>query len=218
MKIINLFSSFDPSFKNLRTRWIIIVIILIILNKPKKIIKPNRKLFKTLLTNITEKENKLKSKSIKIILISSLFILIISINYTRLIPYTFTITRHIRITLSIALPLWLSPLIFGIIKKTKTLLSHLTPIGTPYPIIILIVIIETVRLLIRPITLSVRLAANITSGHLLITLLSTQSKEAQSKIRILIQIALLILEIIVSIIQAYVFRILLSLYISENIN
>jgi len=76
-----------------------------------------------------------------------------------------------------------------------------------------IVIIETTRLLIRPITLSVRLAANITAGHLILGLISITGLSA---IGYFTQILILILEILVSFIQAYVFKLLLILYLKEG--
>ena len=91
-------------------------------------------------------------------------------------------------------------------------IQHLTPLGTPLYLLSLIVIIEIVRQIIRPVTLRVRLAANLTAGHLLLSLLAS--------LRVingfLIQLPLLILEILVAIVQPFVFCILLFLYFSEN--
>ena len=92
------------------------------------------------------------------------------------------------------------------------------PLGTPVPLMPLIVIIEIVRRLIRPITLSVRLAANIVAGHLLIALIRGPISVLRFFIFILVLSGLLLLtllELAVSFIQAYVFRTLISLYIIE---
>merc|ERR1719228_3263247 len=100
----------------------------------------------------------------------------------------------------------------------KSLLAHLVPTGTPGVLIPIIVIIETVRSIIRPGTLSVRLGANIIAGHLLLTLLGSQGPN-RSMIPLFILfiglILLLILEVGVSCIQSYVFTILSSLYLNE---
>jgi len=113
-------------------------------------------------------------------------------------------------------------IIIPIFSKTKELKAHLIPIGTPLAITPFIVCVELIRLSIRPITLSVRLAANIIAGHLILTLirnLTTNIINVNIKITILIiQIILLTLETIVAIIQAYVFTILSTLYLSEFIN
>jgi F-type H+-transporting ATPase subunit a len=92
------------------------------------------------------------------------------------------------------------------------------PQSTPVALIPFIVLIESIRNVIRPGTLAVRLSANIIAGHLLITLLGNQTAEATSItliILLLIQVVLLILESAVAIIQAYVFSILSTLYSSE---
>ena len=92
------------------------------------------------------------------------------------------------------------------------------PSGTPYILIPFIVLIETVRSVIRPLTLSVRLAANIVAGHLLLTLLSSQAPPSRVFLItpvILSLILLGVLESAVAIIQAYVFRVLRTLYVNE---
>ena len=71
------------------------------------------------------------------------------------------------------MPLWLGRIILSIIYQYNNLLAHLVPVGTPRFLIPVIVIIETVRNIIRPLTLSIRLAANIVAGHLLLTLLGS---------------------------------------------
>merc|ERR1712242_687249 len=95
----------------------------------------------------------------------------------------------------------------------NSLLAHLVPLGTPSFLIPIIVIIETVRNIIRPITLSIRLAANIVAGHLLLTLLGSQGANVSIIIIIISLILLLILEVAVACIQSYVFTILSSLYL-----
>jgi len=123
-------------------------------------------------------------------------------------------------TLVLALPIWLGTILFSIIFQYNRLLAHLVPLGTPSFLIPVIVIIETVRNIIRPITLSIRLAANIVAGHLLLTLLGSQGSGISIIIIIILiirLILLLILEIAVACIQSYVFTILSSLYLNELI-
>jgi len=94
----------------------------------------------------------------------------------------------------------------------------MVPSGTPGALMPFIVLIETIRNIIRPITLSVRLIANIVAGHLLITLLGNQTAIASNIILmslIFTQILLLTLETAVAIIQSYVFAVLSTLYSSE---
>merc|ERR1711864_35466 len=96
--------------------------------------------------------------------------------------------------------------------------THLVPIGTPSLLIPVIVIIETIRRIIRPGTLSIRLAANIVAGHLLLTLIGSLCPNLYNIILIRVilgLILLLILELAVACIQSYFFTILSSLYLDE---
>lgn len=104
--------------------------------------------------------------------------------------------------------------------KLNYIFAHLVPQGTPPALIAFIVIIETIRNVIRPGTLAVRLAANIIAGHLLITLLGNTGSNLSIiilTILLITQILLLILESAVAIIQSYVFAVLRTLY-SREIN
>jgi len=151
----------------------------------------------------------------------SVFFFIIFSNFIGLIPYIFTRTRHLSITLVLALPIWLGTILFSIIFQYNRLLAHLVPLGTPSFLMPIIVIIETVRNIIRPITLSIRLAANIVAGHLLLTLLGSQGPNVSIIIIIILiirLILLLMLEVAVACIQSYVFTILSSLYLNELIS
>ena len=118
------------------------------------------------------------------------------------------------------MPLWLGRIILSIIYQYNNLLAHLVPVGTPRFLIPVIVIIETVRNMIRPLTLSIRLAANIVAGHLLLTLLGSQGPLLSLFNLSLLMIGLfllLLLEVAVACIQSYVFTILSSLYLNELI-
>jgi len=98
------------------------------------------------------------------------------------------------------------------------ILSHLVPQGTPNALIIFIVLIELVRNLIRPITLSVRLTANLIAGHLLISLLGgaiIRVTAFTGVFFIVIPLLLTVLELAVACIQAYVFITLITLYTTE---
>jgi len=150
----------------------------------------------------------------------SIFFFILFSNFIGLIPYIFTRTRHLSITLVLALPLWLGTILLSILFQYNNLLAHLVPLGTPSFLIPVIVIIETVSNVIRPMTLSIRLAANMVAGHLLLTLLGSQGPRVSGLILIILVISLillLILEVAVACIQSYVFTILSSLYLNELI-
>nr|QBP33888.1 ATP synthase F0 subunit 6 [Klapopteryx armillata] len=148
----------------------------------------------------------------------SLFSVILFNNFLGLFPYVFTSSSHLVMTLALALPLWLSFMIYGWINHTQHMFAHLVPQGTPAVLMPFMVCIETISNVIRPGTLAVRLAANMIAGHLLLTLLgNTGPSLTYSILSLLIvaQIALLVLESAVAIIQSYVFAVLSTLYSSE---
>nr|UER99271.1 ATP synthase F0 subunit 6 [Ephemera serica] len=148
----------------------------------------------------------------------SLFSLILFNNFLGLFPYIFTSSSHLSFTLALALPLWLSFMLYGWINHTQHMFAHLVPQGTPPVLMPFMVCIETISNIIRPGTLAVRLAANMIAGHLLMTLLGNTGPSLSLTILsflILGQIALLVLESAVAIIQSYVFAVLSTLYSSE---
>nr|YP_003162724.1 ATP synthase F0 subunit 6 [Neopanorpa pulchra]ACH87049.1 ATP synthase F0 subunit 6 [Neopanorpa pulchra]AFU51392.1 ATP synthase F0 subunit 6 [Neopanorpa pulchra] len=148
----------------------------------------------------------------------SLFSIILFNNFLGLFPYIFTSSSHLTLTLSLALPLWLSFMIYGWINHTQHMFAHLVPQGTPSILMPFMVCIETISNMIRPGTLAVRLAANMIAGHLLLTLLGNTGPSLSYSILsllIIAQIALLVLECAVAIIQSYVFAVLSTLYSSE---
>nr|BCD55640.1 ATP synthase subunit 6 [Oceanodroma castro] len=157
------------------------------------------------------------------LILTSLMLLLLTINLLGLLPYTFTPTTQLSMNMSLAFPLWLATLLTGLRNQPSASLGHLLPEGTPTLLIPALIMIETTSLLIRPLALGVRLTANLTAGHLLIQLISTATTAllftmpTVSIITTLILLLLTILEIAVAMIQAYVFVLLLSLYLQENI-
>nr|WDE78209.1 ATP synthase subunit 6 [Empidonax alnorum]WDE78210.1 ATP synthase subunit 6 [Empidonax alnorum]WDE78211.1 ATP synthase subunit 6 [Empidonax alnorum]WDE78212.1 ATP synthase subunit 6 [Empidonax alnorum]WDE78213.1 ATP synthase subunit 6 [Empidonax alnorum] len=157
------------------------------------------------------------------LILLSLMILLLTINLLGLLPYTFTPTTQLSMNLALAFPLWLATLLTGLRNQPSATLGHLLPEGTPTPLIPALILIETTSLLIRPLALGVRLTANLTAGHLLIQLISTATTvllsimPAVSLLTAAILLLLTILEVAVAMIQAYVFVLLLSLYLQENI-
>lgn len=147
-----------------------------------------------------------------------IFLFILFSNLMGLMPYVFTRTSHLSVTLVLALPLWLGRILWSSLFQYNSLLAHLVPTGTPAILMPVIVIIETVSSIIRPMTLSIRLAANIVAGHLLLTLLGSQGPNLAGAALIILfvgLILLLLLEVAVACIQSYVFTILSSLYLNE---
>nr|WNH21106.1 ATP synthase F0 subunit 6 [Paracirrhites forsteri] len=156
-------------------------------------------------------------------LFASLMLFLISINMLGLLPYTYTPTTQLSLNLGLAFPLWLMTVIIGMRNQPNATLGHLLPEGTPTPLIPILIIIETISLLIRPLALGVRLTANLTAGHLLIQLIATGAfvlfpiMPFVAIPTMALLFLLTLLEVAVAMIQAYVFVLLLSLYLQENV-
>lgn len=219
--IINIFSIFDPiTSVNFSLNWIRIILIFILLPYQFWLIPSRFILFFYILVNYIFKEFKIliNYSYSNLIIFIRLILIIFFNNFLGLFPYIFTASSHISFCFSLSLSLWLGIIVYRIFNYLNDFLSHLTPQGTPFILIPFIVIIETIRLIIRPLTLAIRLTANIIAGHLLITLLGSSGTSIRRIIIILListQILLLLLEISVAIIQAYVFSILSTLYRRE---
>jgi len=222
--ITNLFSVFDPSTNifNLSINWLRTFIGLLLIPYSFWVI-PTRinVIWNNILITLYQEFKTLLGPSRKnrsSFIFISLFSLILFNNFLGLFPYIFTSTSHLTLTLTLALPLWLSFIIHGWINHTQHIFTHLVPQGTPSILIPFIVCIETIRNIIRPGTLAVRLTANIIAGHLLLTLIGNTGNILSFIMLSLLligQIALLVLEFAVAIIQSYVFAILSTLYSRE---
>nr|UUA63309.1 ATP synthase F0 subunit 6 [Myotis albescens] len=156
------------------------------------------------------------------LMLMSLIMFIGSTNLLGLLPHSFTPTTQLSMNLGMAIPLWAGTVILGFRHKTKASLAHFLPQGTPLPLIPMLVIIETISLFIQPMALAVRLTANITAGHLLIhliggaTLALMNISMTTAFITFVILVLLTVLEFAVALIQAYVFTLLVSLYLHDN--
>nr|AVJ52340.1 ATP synthase F0 subunit 6 [Sphyrocoris obliquus] len=218
----NLFSTFDPSTSTqLSMNWISTFIGFMILPMTYWLL-PNR--INLLISNVTMKlheEFKMLlgsgNKGMTLLTIA-LFMFILTNNAMGLLPYVFTSSSHLVFTMALALPLWLTIMLFGWINNTNHMFTHLVPMGTPAVLMPFMVLIETISNLIRPGSLAVRLTANMIAGHLLMSLLGNNSVQASSIVLVFImsiQMILMMFETAVAIIQAYVFSVLSTLYASE---
>lgn len=156
-------------------------------------------------------------------IISSLFLILIAINLIGLTPYTFSLSRHLLFTLSLALPLWLRTILSSLSWQPSKWLAHLLPTNSPNWLSPFLVTVETTRISVRPITLRFRLGANITAGHTVISLLSTYNIFILFSLPILILLATILIqtgyfifETGICFIQAFIFGLLLTLYAEEH--
>nr|AXS65564.1 ATP synthase F0 subunit 6 [Tenebrionoidea sp. 16 KM-2017] len=220
--MMNLFSSFDPSSNwNVSLNWLSTLIGLMVIPATFWLV-PSRLnfLWIKIITTLHKEFKNLLGEKIKgsTLIFISLFSFILFNNFLGLFPYIFTSTSHMVMTLTLALPLWLTFMLFGWINNTIHMFAHLVPQGTPPVLMPFMVCIETISNIIRPGTLAVRLSANMIAGHLLMTLLGNTGPMLSVymiNILIIVQLLLLLLESAVSIIQSYVFAVLSTLYSSE---
>lgn len=219
--ITNLFSVFDPSTTifNLSLNWLSSLLGLLFIPYLFWITPSRYNIVWNNITNYLHKEFKILLNNNKnTFIFISLFIFILFNNFLGLFSYIFTRSSHLTFTLTLSLPLWLGFIIYGWFNKTNHIFAHLVPLGTPAVLIPFIVCIETIRNIIRPGTLAIRLTANIIAGHLLLTLLGNNGPALPTilvRILLIVQILLLILESAVAIIQSYVFTVLITLYSRE---
>nr|YP_009048852.1 ATP synthase F0 subunit 6 [Paratrioza sinica]AID54951.1 ATP synthase F0 subunit 6 [Paratrioza sinica] len=219
----SLFSMFDPTaMLNIQVNWIIMTMTIILI--PSFFWKAQSRSTKTMNAMIYKLDKEFNSLFMSKFLMKgstlipiSLFLLIMINNITSNFPYTFCSSAHLVFSLAISVPIWMSIILFYWMSLTKTMLAHLVPTGTPSVLMPLMVMIELTSNLIRPMALAVRLTANLIAGHLLMALLgSTFNINSKFWMIILsIQIVFMVFELMVALIQSYVFSVLITLYSSE---
>lgn len=160
-------------------------------------------------------------------MIFTLFIIVLMGNVLGLIPYSFTYTSHIIVTASLAALVFLTVTTLGFFNHGLKFLTLFSPPGIPLALQFLIVPIELLSFLIRPITLSVRLFANMMAGHLMLKVFAGFSTMMiaggavgfiGSLIPMAFNVGLLALELLVALLQAYVFAILSAIYLKDTVD
>nr|YP_009178325.1 ATP synthase F0 subunit 6 [Pardofelis marmorata]AKE36005.1 ATP synthase F0 subunit 6 [Pardofelis marmorata]QQW47613.1 ATP synthase F0 subunit 6 [Pardofelis marmorata] len=222
----NLFTSFTtPTMMGLPIVILIIMFPSILFPSPNRLINNRLISLQQWLVRLTSKQmltihnNKGQTWAL---MLMSLILFIGSTNLLGLLPHSFTPTTQLSMNLGMAIPLWAGTVAIGFRHKTKASLAHFLPQGTPMLLIPMLVIIETISLFIQPVALAVRLTANITAGHLLMhliggaTLALTNISTPIALITFIILVLLTVLEFAVALIQAYVFTLLVSLYLHDN--
>nr|YP_009113906.1 ATP synthase F0 subunit 6 [Pupilla muscorum]AGC52871.1 ATP synthase F0 subunit 6 [Pupilla muscorum] len=173
--------------------------------------------FKASLTNLwTFKESYFWSKLFLTLAMS--FIMLC--NFSGLLPYVYGSTTSLWVNSSMALLFWGIFLLSGYCFSFKKSLAHLTPAGAPLMLIPFLILIESISILIRPLTLTVRLVANISAGHIILALMANVLSSLQALVPftgvILVLMFYNLFEMFVSFIQSYIFTLLLSLYLAEH--
>lgn len=224
---INLFG-FDVSFTNSSLFMVLSLVAIIgymILAIRKKGLVPSRmQLSAELVYNMIEGtviQNAGPKARRFIPLIMSLFLFILVCNLFGMLPYSFTVTSHIIVTFSLAMVIFLLITILGFYLHGTHFLSLLLPPSTPWWLAPLMIIIELFAYLAKPISLSLRLAANMMAGHILLKVMAgfVVTSAIYFKIFPIPVIVLLVgFEIFVAILQAYIFTVLSCVYLNDAIN
>jgi len=219
--ITNLFSMFDPATSlNTSVNWVILLIPLALIVPSYWVIPRNMKAMFCLVMNSLHNEfsqplSGKKMEGVSAILVST-FLFICLINITGLLSYVFPATSHISVSLVLSLLFWVAVVGNNFVSRQIDFMAHLVPLGTPKPLMFFMVVIESISLVIRSITLCVRLSANIIAGHLIIAIIANAASLSEWFLPIELALtALWILEIMVAVVQSYVFVKLVSIYISE---
>ncbi len=150
----------------------------------------------------------------------SLFSFIVMCNLFGMLPYSYTVTSHIAVTITLALAVFLLTTFIGITKHGMNYLSFFVPKGVPLVMLFLVVPIEILSYFMRPISHSVRLFANMTAGHTMLKVFG--SFVVQMGVFGVLPFALIValtgLEVAIAVLQAYVFTILTCLYLNDAIH
>nr|YP_002929397.1 ATP synthase F0 subunit 6 [Urechis unicinctus]YP_133782.1 ATP synthase F0 subunit 6 [Urechis caupo]AAT12191.1 ATP synthase subunit 6 [Urechis caupo]ABR12813.1 ATP synthase F0 subunit 6 [Urechis unicinctus] len=155
-------------------------------------------------------------------LVTALMTMIILTNLIGLLPYVFSTSSHLIFSVTIGLPLWLSLIMSGVTFNFKMFFAHFVPSSAPNALAPALVLIETLSCLMRPITLSFRLAANMSAGHIVLTLIGSYAMQAMFSspsstiLLVFFQTLYIFFEWGICLIQAYIFCLLLSLYADEH--
>jgi F-type H+-transporting ATPase subunit a len=160
-------------------------------------------------------------------LVFSLFMFVLVSNVIGLIPFAFTVSSHIIVTASLALLVFFTVIIYGFYKHGLGFLRLFVPRGIPIYILPLIVVIELLSFLSRPISHSVRLFANMLAGHITLKLVASFVSMigafgvvgwVGATLPLAFTVALTALELLVACLQAYVFAILTCIYLNDAIH
>ena len=153
--------------------------------------------------------------------IFSLFMFVLFCNMVGMFPYSFTVTSHIIVTLIMAMFIFVAVTIIGFIKHGFKYLKIFVPSGVPVLLLPLITVIEIISYLSRPVSLSVRLFANMMAGHTMLKVFGgfvISLGIIGGWLPLSFTVALTGLEILIAFLQAYVFAILTCIYLNDALN
>nr|UVV36453.1 ATP synthase F0 subunit 6 [Nogodinidae sp.] len=210
------FSPFDPSSMKMQMNWMMMMMPMMILPMNFWMKKSRWIMTKKKMENMMMKELMIITHHKEIFFMTkSFFLMFLLNNMMGLFPYMFTPTGHILLSMAMALPMWMMLMIYGWMKFTNMMFMHLLPMGTLDLFLQMLMMIETTGNMFRPISLSLRLTANMIAGHLLMTLLENLNELKMMFLFFQFKMYLMKLKSAISLIQAYVFPTQLTFYLSE---
>ncbi|MBB4211919.1 F0F1 ATP synthase subunit A [Rhodothalassium salexigens] len=157
----------------------------------------------------------------------SLFMFVLTANVMGLLPYAFTVTSHLAVTFAFAICIFFAVVLIGLVRNGLSFFSLFMPSGTPWILAPLIVAIEVFSFLVRPVTLSVRLFANMTAGHILLKVFAGfivslgaggGVMAALGVLPFAMIVAFQALELLVAVAHAYVFALLTCVYLKDAVD
>jgi F-type H+-transporting ATPase subunit a len=222
----------DASFTN-SSLWMVIaagVVVLLLLSAPSKLV-PTR------LQSVGEVAYEFIANMMRDILgesgrpffpfVFTLFMFILAANMIGMVPYSFTVTSHIIVTFALAAVVFVGATVVGFVKHGTHYLRLFVPSGVPVALLPLLVVIEVISYFTRPISLSVRLFANMMAGHTMLKVfagfvvmfgLAGAAWMPLGLAPFLLMIGLTGLEILIAFLQAYVFAVLTCIYLNDALN
>uniref|UniRef100_A0AAU6QGQ7 ATP synthase subunit a n=1 Tax=Prionospio sp. 4 MH-2023 TaxID=3059272 RepID=A0AAU6QGQ7_9ANNE len=224
--MMDIFSSFDPATSSLfnisPSLFWAMNLLTILLITPTFWTAPNSTfwILSTPIQIMSQQVNRTNASNMKGLasLLVPLFLFIISINFMGVAPYVFSSSSHLLFTFALGLPLWLGLILSSATFSPTSTLAALLPGGAPAWLNPFLILIETISTLVRPVTLSVRLAANMSAGHIVLTLVGVYftyaffaSNIPATLFLFFIQAGYTLFEMGICLIQAYIFCLLLSL-------
>lgn len=159
--------------------------------------------------------------------IFTVFMFVLMGNVLGLLPYSFTYTSHLAVTGGLALAVFFGVIVFGLINHGFKFFSLFVPSGVPWWVLPLIIPIELVSFFVRPITLSVRLFANMMAGHIMLKIIAGFAVAASGMATwgflvgfapAFVGMLMMLFELLVALIQAYVFAILSCVYLKDSVD
>jgi F-type H+-transporting ATPase subunit a len=152
--------------------------------------------------------------------IFTVFIFILACNLIGMIPYSFTVTSHFAVTVFLALSVFISVTVIGFMKHGMHFFSFFWPMQAPAPLRPVLCLIEVISYLARPISHSIRLGANMMAGHAVLKVIGAFAGASALLVvpSVLGVVGLTALEVLVAVLQAYVFTILTCVYLNDALN